>query len=44
VQVFFFRSGSNMGNRAYILRHDQDQEDNEIIGNFIVQFYDNKPM
>jgi excinuclease ABC subunit C len=44
VQVFFFRSGYNIGNRAYILRHDESLCDGEIMANFIVQFYENKPI
>ena len=43
IQVFFFRSGQNWGNRAYYPRHDKQQEMPEVITAFISQFYDNKP-
>lgn len=43
VQVFFFRSGQNWGNRAYYPRHDKQQEMGEVTAAFISQFYDNKP-
>jgi excinuclease ABC subunit C len=43
IQVFFFRSGQNWGNRAYYPRHDAQQDMGEVIAAFIGQFYDNKP-
>jgi len=43
VQVFFFRAGQNWGNRAYFPRADKSLSAEEILGPFIVQFYDNKP-
>ncbi|HIF09386.1 MAG TPA: excinuclease ABC subunit UvrC [Sneathiellales bacterium] len=43
IQVFFFRSGQNWGNRAYYPRHDAQQEMGEVLAAFIGQFYDNKP-
>ncbi|MDP2698837.1 excinuclease ABC subunit UvrC [Thalassospira sp.] len=43
VQVFFFRSGSNYGNRAYFPRHEQTAEIAEILSAFVGQFYANKP-
>ncbi|MGC6512507.1 MAG: excinuclease ABC subunit UvrC [Parvibaculales bacterium] len=42
VQVFFFRSGKNLGNKAYFPRHDQDTPPEEILESFIVQFYENR--
>lgn len=43
IQVFFFRAGQNWGNRAYFPRADKSLGVDEILGPFIVQFYDNKP-
>ena len=43
IQVFFFRGGSNYGNRAYFPSHDKNLELPEVLGAFIGQFYDNKP-
>ncbi len=43
VQVFFFRSGRNYGNRAYFPRHDRGDALEVVLGAFIGQFYDNKP-
>jgi excinuclease ABC subunit C len=42
VQVFFYRGGSNYGNRAYFPGHDKSHEPEEILAAFIGQFYDNK--
>ena len=42
VQVFFFRSGCNYGNRAYFPIHAQDQEAPEIMAAFLGQFYADK--
>ena len=43
VQVFFFRSHQNWGNRAYHPRTGAGAEPAEIMEAFIVQFYDGKP-
>ncbi len=43
IQLFFFRSGQNWGNRAYFPRADRSLPIGEILGAFIGQFYDNKP-
>lgn len=43
IQLFFFRSGQNWGNRAYFPRADRSLPISEILGAFIGQFYDNKP-
>ena len=43
IQVFFFRTGQNWGNRAYFPRADSGLEAGEILGAFITQFYDDKP-
>jgi len=44
VQVFFFRAGQNWGNRAYFPRVDRSDSDAEVMGAFIGQFYDDKPI
>ena len=43
VEVFFFRTGQNWGNRAYFPRADRSLEPGEVLGAFISQFYDDKP-
>ncbi|MBI3444326.1 MAG: excinuclease ABC subunit UvrC [Magnetospirillum sp.] len=42
IQVFFFRSGCNYGNRAYFPMHVQGQEPAEIMAAFLGQFYADK--
>ncbi|MGH7090796.1 MAG: excinuclease ABC subunit UvrC, partial [Stellaceae bacterium] len=44
IQVFFFRSGQNWGNRAYFPSHDRQLGLSEVLASFIGQFYDNKPI
>jgi excinuclease ABC subunit C len=44
VQVFFFRSGQNWGNRAYFPRADRSLAIEEVLESFIAQFYDDKPV
>lgn len=44
IQVFFFRSGQNMGNRAYFPRHSADDNTADILMAFMAQFYENKPI
>lgn len=44
VQVFFFRAGHNYGNRSYFPSHGQDDKAEEIMGAFLAQFYENKPV
>ena len=43
VQVFFFRTGQNWGNRAYYPR-DEGLEAGEVLEAFVAQFYDDKPV
>jgi excinuclease ABC subunit C len=43
IQVFFFRSGRNYGNRAYFPRADRQLSSAEVLGAFLGQFYDDKP-
>src|ERR1700738_1305146 len=43
VEVFFFRSGQNWGNRAYFPRADLSLAAAEVLSSFIAQFYDDKP-
>ena len=42
IQVFFFRSGCNYGNRAYFPAHAQNEECGEVLAAFLGQFYDDK--
>jgi excinuclease ABC subunit C len=42
IQVFFFRSGQNWGNRAYFPKHDRGIEIPEILDSFLAQFYDER--
>lgn len=44
VQIFFYRMGQSWGNRAYFPRADKSLSDNEIMGAFTAQFYENKPV
>jgi excinuclease ABC subunit C len=43
VEVFFFRTGQNWGNRAYFPKADRAIAPDEILGAFLAQFYDDKP-
>jgi excinuclease ABC subunit C len=43
VQVFFVRGGRNNGNRAFFPSHAKSEEVSEVLGAFIVQFYEDKP-
>lgn len=43
VEVFFFRTGQNWGNRAYFPRADKSMLPEEVLGSFLSQFYDDKP-
>lgn len=43
IQVFFFRTGQNWGNRAYFPKADPSIEAAEVLGSFLAQFYDDKP-
>ncbi len=42
IQVFFFRSGCNFGNRAFFPTHTQDQSPEEVLAAFLAQFYEDK--
>jgi len=44
IQVFFFRTGQNWGNRAYYPKADRSLEVAEVLESFIAQFYDDKPV
>lgn len=44
VHVFFYRAGQNWGGRAYFPRVDRADSDAEILGAFLGQFYEDKPM
>jgi excinuclease ABC subunit C len=43
VQVFFFRGGSNFGNRGYFPSHDRNLPLPQVLAAFLAQFYANKP-
>jgi excinuclease ABC subunit C len=43
IQVFFFRTGNNWGNRAYFPRTDKSTSVEEVLESFVAQFYDDKP-
>jgi excinuclease ABC subunit C len=43
IEVFFFRTGQNWGNRAYFPRADRTLLPEEVLGAFLAQFYDDKP-
>ncbi len=44
VEVFFFRTGQNWGNRAYFPKADRTFGPGEVLGAFLAQFYDDKPV
>jgi len=44
IQVFFFRTGQNWGNRAYYPKADRSLDADEVLEAFIAQFYDDKPV
>src|SRR6266704_587559 len=43
VEVFFFRTGQNWGNRAYFPRAEKSFTPEEVLSAFLAQFYDDKP-
>ena len=43
IEVFFFRTYQNWGNRAYFPRADKSLEPAEVLGAFLAQFYADKP-
>ncbi|TFV44959.1 excinuclease ABC subunit UvrC [Bradyrhizobium niftali] len=43
VEVFFFRTGQNWGNRAYFPQAEKTFTPEEVLGSFLAQFYDDKP-
>jgi len=40
IQIFFFRGGQNLGNRAYFPSHGAEEDNSAILEAFIGQFYD----
>ena len=44
IEVFFFRTGQNWGNRAYFPKADRALDAGEVLDSFIAQFYDDKPV
>ncbi len=43
IQVFFFRTGQNWGNRPYFPRADHSLDSATVLESFLAQFYDDKP-
>ncbi len=43
VEVFFFRTGQNWGNRAYFPKADRSLGPDEVLSAFLAQFYDDRP-
>ena len=43
IQVFFFRTGQNWGNRAYFPKADPSLEPEAVLAAFLGQFYDDTP-
>ena len=43
IEVFFFRTGQNWGNRAYFPKADRALGAAEVLSAFLAQFYDDKP-
>jgi excinuclease ABC subunit C len=44
IQVFFFRTGQNWGNRAYYPKADKSLAAEDVLDAFVAQFYDDKPV
>ncbi len=43
IEVFFFRTSQNWGNRAYFPRADRSLSTGEVLGAFLAQFYGERP-
>jgi len=43
IEVFFFRTGQNWGNRAYFPKADRALGPGDVLSAFMAQFYDDKP-
>jgi excinuclease ABC subunit C len=43
IEVFFFRTGQNWGNRAYFPKADRSLGPGAVLGEFLLQFYEDKP-
>ena len=43
IEVFFFRTGQNWGNRCYYPKADKSLEADAVLESFLAQFYDDKP-
>ncbi|MCW2305766.1 excinuclease ABC subunit UvrC [Rhodobium gokarnense] len=43
IEVFFFRTGQNWGNRCYYPKADKTLEADAVLESFLAQFYDDKP-
>lgn len=43
IQVFFFRSGRNLGNSPFFPKHTEGATDAEVLSSFLLQFYNDNP-
>jgi excinuclease ABC subunit C len=44
IEVFFFRTGQNWGNRTYFPKAHRSLSAADVLGSFLAQFYDDKPV
>jgi excinuclease ABC subunit C len=44
IEVFFFRTGQNWGNHAFFPKADASFEPGEVLGAFLAQFYEDRPV
>lgn len=44
IEIFFFRLKQNWGNHAYFIKIDESLNNEQILAQFLLQFYDNKPI
>ncbi|MCU0832491.1 MAG: excinuclease ABC subunit UvrC [Rhizobiaceae bacterium] len=44
IEVFFFRTGQNWGNHAFFPKADASIEPADVLGAFLAQFYEDKPV
>lgn len=44
IQIFFFRGGQSFGNRSFYPTHAEDSTEDDIMAQFLAQFYQGKPV
>lgn len=44
LQVFFFRGGHSLGNRPYFVKQEEGVSEDEMMEQFLMQFYEDKPI